>query len=103
MGANNKSMFITWRCNLLVIMTLSYFDMNPIKLIEQAAAKYTDKVLSPGGFVTNPWDAISLGIALILGTAGLPHILMRFFTVRMLSKPENLYSLQPDLLVTFIF
>jgi cation/acetate symporter len=31
--------------------------------------------------VTNPWDALSLGIALMLGTAGLPHILMRFFTV----------------------
>lgn len=65
----------------LVIMTLSRFGMNPLNLIEQAAAMYGDKVLAPGGFVTNPWDAISLGIALILGTAGLPHILMRFFTV----------------------
>lgn len=76
-----KACLLLGGATLLVIMTLSYFDMNPIKLIEQAAAKYTDKVLSPGGFVTNPWDAISLGIALILGTAGLPHILMRFFTV----------------------
>jgi cation/acetate symporter len=76
-----KACLLLGGVTLLVIMTLSYFDMNPIKLIEQAAAKYTDKVLSPGGFVTNPWDAISLGLALILGTAGLPHILMRFFTV----------------------
>ncbi len=76
-----KACLLLGGATLLVIMTLSYFDMNPIKLIEQAAAKYTDKVLSPGGFVTNPWDAISLGLALILGTAGLPHILMRFFTV----------------------
>lgn len=76
-----KACLLLGGATLLVIMTLSYFDMNPIKLIEQAAAKYSDKVLSPGGFVTNPWDAISLGIALILGTAGLPHILMRFFTV----------------------
>ncbi len=76
-----KACLLLGGATLLVIMTLSYFDMNPIKLIEQAAAKYTDKVLSPGGFVKNPWDAISLGLALILGTAGLPHILMRFFTV----------------------
>ena len=76
-----KACLLLFGATFLVIMTLSYFDMNPIKLIEQAAAKYTDNVLSPGGFVKNPWDAISLGLALILGTAGLPHILMRFFTV----------------------
>lgn len=38
-------------------------------------------IMSPGGLVSNPVDAISLGMALMLGTAGLPHILMRFFTV----------------------
>lgn len=76
-----KACLLLGGATLLVIMTLSYFDMNPIKLIEQAAIKYTDNVLSPGGFVKNPWDAVSLGLALILGTAGLPHILMRFFTV----------------------
>jgi len=35
----------------------------------------------PGGLVDNPIDALSLGLALMLGTAGLPHILMRFYTV----------------------
>lgn len=38
-------------------------------------------VMAPGGLVDNPIDAISLGLALMFGTAGLPHILMRFFTV----------------------
>ncbi|XXQ67501.1 cation acetate symporter [Neisseriaceae bacterium B1] len=38
-------------------------------------------ILSPGGLVKNPIDALSLGLALMFGTAGLPHILMRFFTV----------------------
>ena len=38
-------------------------------------------ILKPGKLVADPVSAISLGIALILGTAGLPHILMRFFTV----------------------
>jgi len=40
-----------------------------------------EAIMSPGGLVNNWFDAISLGIALMLGTAGLPHILMRFFTV----------------------
>jgi cation/acetate symporter len=38
-------------------------------------------IMSPGSLVTNPIDAISLGLTLMFGTAGLPHILMRFFTV----------------------
>jgi cation/acetate symporter len=39
-------------------------------------------ILAPGKLVTDPVSAISLGLALMFGTAGLPHILMRFFTVR---------------------
>ena len=48
-----------------------------------AEAGKTGKVniMAPGGLVSNPIDAISLGLALMFGTAGLPHILMRFFTV----------------------
>ncbi|HIP59763.1 MAG TPA: cation/acetate symporter ActP, partial [Campylobacterales bacterium] len=38
-------------------------------------------IMSPGGLVSDPISAISLGVALMFGTAGLPHILMRFFTV----------------------
>ncbi len=40
-----------------------------------------DALMAPGGLVTSPYDAVSLGVALMFGTAGLPHILMRFFTV----------------------
>ena len=39
-------------------------------------------IMKPGGLVSDPVSAISLGIALMFGTAGLPHILMRFFTVK---------------------
>jgi len=39
------------------------------------------KLMGPGGFIKDPISAISFGIALMFGTAGLPHILMRFFTV----------------------
>lgn len=40
------------------------------------------RFLEPGMYLKNPIDQISLGMALVFGTAGLPHILMRFFTVR---------------------
>lgn len=42
---------------------------------------YGQRFLEPGLFLRNPLDQISLGMALVLGTAGMPHILMRFFTV----------------------
>jgi cation/acetate symporter len=67
---------------MLTALVLARFGWNPITLFSAAAAKYGDGVLAPGKLVTNPWDAISLGLALMFGTAGLPHILMRFYTVR---------------------
>jgi len=46
-----------------------------------AGFDYGQRFLEPGLFMKNPLDQISLGMALVLGTAGMPHILMRFFTV----------------------
>jgi cation/acetate symporter len=46
----------------------------------EAAAKGR-AIMGPGGFIKDPISALSFGFALMLGTAGLPHILMRFFTV----------------------
>jgi len=46
-----------------------------------AGFDYGQRFLEPGLFLKNPLDQISLGMALVLGTAGMPHILMRFFTV----------------------
>jgi cation/acetate symporter len=56
------------------------------KLLGDKAATMTpeelgQRFLEPGLFLKNPIDQISLGLALVLGTAGMPHILMRFFTV----------------------
>jgi cation/acetate symporter len=56
------------------------------KLVGDAATNMTpeelgQRFLEPGLFLKNPIDQISLGMALVLGTAGMPHILMRFFTV----------------------
>lgn len=41
-----------------------------------------EDIMKPGGLLADPISAISLGLALMFGTAGLPHILMRFFTVK---------------------
>ena len=49
--------------------------------IAEVAAKLGQSIMGPGNFVKDPISAISFGMALMFGTAGLPHILMRFFTV----------------------
>ena len=54
--------------------------VNGGKTAEDAAA-IGQAIMGPGGFVKDPISAISFGMALMFGTAGLPHILMRFFTV----------------------
>ena len=49
--------------------------------VAEAAAAIGQSIMGPGNFVKDPISAISFGMALMFGTAGLPHILMRFFTV----------------------
>ncbi len=65
----------------LALLVLSRFGFDPRALFAEAARQYGAGVLAPGKLVSNPLDAISLGLALMFGTAGLPHILMRFYTV----------------------
>ncbi len=50
-------------------------------LYAAVAQRYGQRALEPGGLVTDPVDAVSLGLALMFGLLGLPHILMRFYTV----------------------
>jgi cation/acetate symporter len=66
---------------MLAFMVLLPFSFNPLALFSAAANEYGQSVLAPGRLVSDPIDAISLGLALMFGTAGLPHILMRFYTV----------------------
>ena len=64
---------------------IDHVKLLPIYMREVEAGTATmdagQRFLEPGLFLTNPLDQISLGMALVLGTAGMPHILMRFFTV----------------------
>src|SRR3954453_7508705 len=69
---------------VMSIFVLGKVGFNPIELFNKADAnKGAESTFSlgPGTFLPKPIDAVSLGLALVLGTAGLPHILMRFFTV----------------------
>jgi cation/acetate symporter len=76
-----KAVLLLAGASLLAGLVLARFSFNPLALFAQAAALYGQDVLSPGRLVSDPIDAVSLGLALMLGTAGLPHILMRFYTV----------------------
>ncbi|MBB2917739.1 cation acetate symporter [Cupriavidus alkaliphilus] len=78
-----KAVLLLGGVTFMAVMVLAYFGFSPEAMFA-SAAKVHDKgaaILSPGGLVSNPIDAISLGVGMMFGTAGLPHILMRFFTV----------------------
>ncbi|MFL5271100.1 MAG: sodium:solute symporter family transporter, partial [Anaeromyxobacteraceae bacterium] len=68
---------------LVMLLAMSRFGFSYTTLIERATAahKLGWKLLEPGALLANPVNAISLCLGLMFGTAGLPHILMRFFTV----------------------
>jgi cation/acetate symporter len=68
---------------LMSLLVLSDFGFDFSALVAKAVEVHPKHgaILLPGAQVANPISAISLGIALMFGTAGLPHILMRFFTV----------------------
>jgi len=76
-----KACLLLGGATLLVIMTMAKFGFSYGELFRQAENLYGAKFLEPGGLITSPLDAFSLGLALMFGTAGLPHILMRFYTV----------------------
>ena len=69
---------------VMSIFVLGKVGFNPIELFNRANANKGPEStfsLGPGTYLPKPLDTVSLGLALVLGTAGLPHILMRFFTV----------------------
>ncbi|UFH50894.1 cation acetate symporter [Pseudomonas sp. KNUC1026] len=65
----------------LMVMKSVNFDFNQLFAEAIKVHPKGEAIMSPGGLVKDPISAFSLGLALMFGTAGLPHILMRFFTV----------------------
>jgi cation/acetate symporter len=78
-----KAVLLLSGATFIALMVLNHVDFDLEQLFRQAIAVHDkgEAIMAPGGLVSDPISAISLGVALIFGTAGLPHILMRFFTV----------------------
>ncbi len=78
-----KACLLLFGGTLVVILAFSQFGFSLTELFIQAEAvhKLGPKLMAPGSLLSDPVTAISLGLGLMFGTAGLPHILMRFFTV----------------------
>ncbi len=87
-----KAVMLLSGATFMAFMVMKGVGFSFTNMFEQALqvfAKVNDisfedatKIMGPTGLAKNPLDAISLGLALMFGTAGLPHILMRFFTVK---------------------
>ncbi|MCT4779222.1 MULTISPECIES: cation acetate symporter [Exiguobacterium] len=69
---------------VISFMVFAKFDFSIMKMFSEVkqATPLGDSFLNPGNKFKLPLDTISLNLALVLGTAGLPHILIRFFTVK---------------------
>jgi cation/acetate symporter len=76
-----KAVLLLFGVTLLTLMVLAKFGWSPAGLYAAVSSQIGQTALEPGGLVTSPLDAVSLGLALMLGLLGLPHILMRFYTV----------------------
>lgn len=78
-----KAVLVLATSILLTFLVFSHFDFSLSNLLDAAsvASGRGDAFLLPGLYFRDRLDLISLGLALALGTAGLPHIMMRFYTV----------------------
>jgi cation/acetate symporter len=78
-----KACLLLGGASFMAFMVLWTFGFSLEGLFAKAVEVHPKKeaIMAPGSLISNPISAISLGLALMFGTAGLPHILMRFFTV----------------------
>ncbi|HEX6736445.1 MAG TPA: cation acetate symporter, partial [Azonexus sp.] len=78
-----KAVMLLAGATFMAVAVLFQFGFSPEALFAKAVEVHAkhDAIMAPGGLINDPISAISVGMALMFGTAGLPHILMRFFTV----------------------
>ena len=76
-----KACLLLGGATFMAFMVLLNFGFSPERMFAKAVEIKGSSIMAPGGFIKDPVSAISFGMALMFGTAGLPHILMRFFTV----------------------
>ena len=79
-----KAVLLLFGATFLALAVLYKFEFSFNTLFAEVTKNHRlgEAIMSPGGLISDPVSAISLGLALMFGTAGLPHILMRFFTVK---------------------
>ena len=79
-----KAIMLLGGATFMAIMVLYLTKFDLAYYFQQAISHHPqgDTIMKPGVLLSNPVSALSLGLALMFGTAGLPHILMRFFTVK---------------------
>lgn len=79
-----KAVLLLFGASVMAVAVLAHFGFSPSALFAEAVTVHGKHaaIMGPGTLVKDPVSAVSLGLALIFGTAGLPHILMRFFTVK---------------------
>ncbi|OQS35812.1 cation acetate symporter [Chromobacterium haemolyticum] len=76
-----KAVLLLSATSFMAFMVWRRFGYSSEAMFAAAAELRGQAILAPGGLVSNPVDAVSLGLGMMFGTAGLPHVLMRFFTV----------------------
>ena len=78
-----KAVLLLFGASFMAFMVMKHVGFSFNNLFTEAMAVHPkgSAIMSPGGLVKDPISALSLGLGLMFGTAGLPHILMRFFTV----------------------
>lgn len=78
-----KAVLLLAGATFMAVMVMKVANFNFNTLFKEAINVHQKgfSIMSPGGLVSDPISALSLGLALMFGTAGLPHIIMRFFTV----------------------
>jgi cation/acetate symporter len=67
---------------VLAFLVLARFDFNPVAIFNETSAQLGAEALTPPHGLMAGLGALSLGMALFFGVPGLPHVLIRFFTVR---------------------
>jgi cation/acetate symporter len=78
-----KAVMLLAGATFMAFSVLAQYNFSPEALFAKAVEVHPkgQSIMGPGTFIKDPISAISFGMALMFGTAGLPHILMRFFTV----------------------
>lgn len=76
-----KAVFMLAAAALVLVLVLAFVNFNPLILFDGVEKRYGTNFLLPGNYLKNPFDQISLALGYVLGLAGLPHVMTRFYTV----------------------